>query len=72
MTTERFSLCSTQADEIIHINFQSQANQAIDMFRASNKWIQCNSDAWSLMMQAYDVEFNKFNGKYISIKFIPK
>lgn len=72
MTTERYPLSSQQADEIIFSNFQYQADLAIDMFRASNKWIQCNSDAWSLMMHEYDVEFNKFNGKYISIKFLPK
>jgi hypothetical protein len=72
MTTEKYPLSSQQADEIIHSNFQSQADLAIDTFRGFNKWIQCNSDAWCLMMEQYDVEFNKFNGKYISIKFLPK
>lgn len=72
MTTEIYSLSSQQADDIIFANFQYQADLAIDMFRQANKSIQCRADAWSIMMDLYDVEFNKFNGRYISIKFLPK
>jgi hypothetical protein len=72
MKTEKMPLSSSKADDIIFDNFQPVADQAIDLWLLANPWCQGRGDAWSLMMNNYDVEFVSENNVYKSVTFLPK
>jgi len=71
-TIEKMPLSSSKADDIIFDYFRNYVDLAIDHFLKCNTWIQGRGDAWSLMMDNYDVEFVKTDGKYKSMCLVPK
>lgn len=71
MKTEKMPLSSSKADDIIFDNFQPVADEAISLWLLANPWCRGRGDAWSIMMDNYDVEFVTDNGVYKSVTFLP-